>query len=67
VTIHQQHVGSDSVAADLHMVRERREDPDAPATMEAAGGLEMQLATQQLVDKPERLLVLNDAVIRSCG
>jgi hypothetical protein len=49
------------------MVRERREYPDAPATVEAAGGLEVQLATEQLVDELERFLILNDPVIRSCG
>jgi hypothetical protein len=60
-------VGTNSIAADLHVVRERRQYPDASATMKAAGGLEVQLAAEQLVDELERFLVLNDAVIRSCG
>jgi hypothetical protein len=49
------------------MVRQGREHPDPPPPVEAAGGLEVQLATQQLIDELKCLLVLNDPIIRSCG
>ena len=62
VTVHQQHKRLDGVAADLHVLRKGREYPDPATALEAAGGLEVQLAPQQLIDEPERLLVLNDPV-----
>jgi hypothetical protein len=59
-------VGSDGVAADLDVVRERGEHPDATATVEAAGGLEVQARSKELVDEPESLLVLDDPIVGSC-
>ena len=67
MAVHQQHIRTDRIAADLHVLGQRREHPHAAPAAEAAGGLEMQAASQQLVDELKRLMILDDPVIRSCG
>ncbi len=42
VAVHQQHVRPDRVAADLDVLRQRREHPHPAAAVQAAGGLEVQ-------------------------
>ena len=54
--------GRIGVAADLDVLGKRREHPHPTAAGKAAGGLEVQLAAEQLVDELERLLVLHDPV-----
>lgn len=62
MAVHQQHVGLDLIAADLDVLWECGEYPDAPSAVQAARRLEMQRAAEQLVDERERLRVLHDAV-----
>ncbi len=62
VAVHQQHVGPHGVAADLDVLGQRCEHPHAPAAVQAAGGLEVDRAAQELVDEPERFVVLHDPV-----
>lgn len=67
VAVHQEHVRSHRIAADLDVFRQPREEPDAAAAIETASGLEVHGGADQLVDELERLDVLDDPVIRSCG
>jgi len=50
------------VTTNLHVIRQRRKHPDPSAAVKAPGGLELQLATEQLVDELERLNVLHDPI-----
>src|SRR5262249_24450506 len=62
VTVHQQHVRADWVTANLDVLREAAEDPDASSAVEAAGRLEGHCRPDQLVDELEGLGVLDDSV-----
>src|SRR5665213_338714 len=59
MAVHQKHIWPHGITADLHMIGESRQDPHATPTMQAASRLEIDRATEQLVDERERLMVLD--------
>ena len=55
-------VGRRRVAAELDVLGQPGQAPDAPAAPQAAGGLEVQLGADQRVEEPERVAVIDHLV-----
>ena len=54
---------ADRIAAELDVFGQPRQAPDAPAAPQAAGGLEVKLRSDQRVEEPERVAVVDDLVL----